>query len=59
MYLISNKMNFRKNNVRSLSLMLLAFSMIMGTAFQNDAFAQEMGMSVSVNADEGSKTLSV
>jgi len=39
--------------------MLLAFSMIMGTAFQNDAFAQEMGMSVSVNADEGSKTLSV
>ena len=52
-------MNFRKNDVRSLSLMLLAFSMIMGTAFQNDAFAQEMGMSVNVNADEGSKTLSV
>ena len=52
-------MNFRKNDVRSLSLMLLAFSMIMGTALQNDAFAQEMGMSVSVNADEGSKTLSV
>ena len=52
-------MNFRKNDVRSLSLMLLAFSMIMGTAFQNDAFAQEMGMSISVNADEGSKTLSV
>ena len=52
-------MNFRKTDVRSLSLMLLAFSMIMGTALQNDAFAQEMGMSINVNADEGSKTLSV
>ena len=59
MYLIPNKMNFRKNDVRSVSLVLLAFSMIMGTAFSNDAFAQGLGMSMKVNADEGASIISV
>ena len=59
MYQIPDKMNFRKNDVRSVSLVLLAFSMIMGTAFSNDAFAQSLGMSINVNANEGSSTLSV
>ena len=53
----SNKMNFRKNDVRSVSLVLLAFSMIMGTAFTSDAYAQASGMSMDVT-NEGS-TLSV
>ena len=57
MYLIPNKMNFRKNDVRSVSLVLLAFSMIMGTALTSDAYAQGSGMSMDVTS-EGS-TLSV
>ena len=59
MYQIPDKMNFRKNDVRSVSLVLLAFSMIMGTAFSSDAYAQSLGMSINVNANEGSSTLSV
>ena len=59
MYQIPDKMNFRKNDIRSVSLVLLAFSMIMGTAFSSDAFAQNLGMSINVNANEGSSTLSV
>jgi len=52
-------MDFHKNDVRSVSLVLLAFSMIMGTAFSSDAFAQSSGMTINVNADEGSSTISV
>ena len=59
MNLTPNKMNFRKNDVRSVSLVLLAFSMILGTSFSSDAFAQAQGMSMNVNADEGSSTISV
>jgi len=56
---IPDKMNFHKNDVRSVSLVLLAFSMIMGIAFSSDAFAQSTGMSINVNADEGSSTISI
>jgi len=38
---------------------LLSVSILSGFAFQDFAYAQETGMSVSVNADEGSTTISV
>ena len=57
MYQISDRMNFRKNDVRSVSLVLLAFSMVGGMAFSNDALAQNLGMSINVNANEGASAL--
>jgi predicted secreted protein with PEFG-CTERM motif len=52
-------MNFRKNHVRSVSLALLTLFIVTGLAFQNSAFAQGLGMSMNVNADDGSSVISV
>ncbi len=51
-------MNLDKKGARTASFVLLAFSMIAGTAFSN-AFAQDSGMSINVNADKGSTLLTV
>ena len=52
-------MNFHKNDARSVSLVLLAFSMIAAPAFSSNAFAQNFGISINVDASEGSSEFSV
>ncbi len=55
----SNRMDFHKSDARTISLVLLGFSLVMGGVLSNEASAQEQGMSLNVVASEGSSTLSI
>ena len=54
----SDKMNFQRS-VTMFSLILMSVVILSGFAFQNNAFADQRGMLFSVDADEGSNTISV
>ena len=51
-------MNFQRS-ATAFSLILLSIAIFSGFAFQDNAFADQQGMLFSVNADEGSNTISV
>jgi len=53
----TDKMNFQRS-VTMFSLILMSVTILSGFAFQNNAFA-DSGMLFSVNADEGSSTISI
>ncbi len=52
-------MNFHRSDARTVSLVLLGFSLVMGAVLSNEASAQDQGMSMDAVASEGSSTLSI
>ncbi len=51
-------MNFKRSTT-SMAIILMALSLISMTAIQQDAFAQNSGMSITATADRGSDTITV
>jgi len=51
-------MNFKRSTT-SMAIILMALSLISMTAIQQDAFAQNSGMSITATADKGSNTITV
>ena len=56
--MISNKMNFKRSTT-SMAIALMVLSLISVTSIQQDAFAQNQGMSITATADKGSDTISI
>ena len=56
--MISNRMNFKRSTT-SMAIALMALSLISMTSIQQDAFAQNQGMSITATADMGSNTITV
>ena len=56
--MISNKMNFKRSTT-SMAIALMALSLISVTSIQQDAFAQNQGMSITATADKGSDTIMI
>ena len=54
--MISNRMNFKRSTT-SMAIALMALSLISVTSIQQDAFAQNQGMSITATADKGSDTI--
>ena len=56
--MISNRMNFKRSTT-SMAIALMALSLISVTSIQQDAFAQNQGMSITATADKGSDTITI
>ena len=56
--MISNRMNFKRSTT-SMAIALMVLSLISVTSIQQDAFAQNQGMSITATAERGSDTISV
>ena len=56
--MISNKMNFKRSTT-SMAIALMVLSLISVTSIQQDAFAQNQGMSITATADKGSDTIMI
>jgi len=56
--MISIRMNFKRSTT-SMAIALMALSLISVTSIQQDAFAQNQGMSITATADMGSNTISI
>ena len=54
--MISNRMNFKRSTT-SMAIALMVLSLISVTSIQQDAFAQNQGMSITATADKGSDTI--
>ena len=52
-------MNYRKSSAKVFTLILMAVSIIAVSAVNQDAFAQNIGMSISATADQGSSTITI
>ena len=56
--MISNRMNFKRSTT-SMAIALMVLSLISVTSIQQDAFAQNQGMSITATADKGSDTIMI
>ena len=56
--MISNRMNFKRSTT-SMAIALMVLSLISVTSIQQDAFAQNQGMSITATADKGSDTIRI
>ena len=56
--MISNRMNFKRSTT-SMAIALMVLSLISVTSIQQDAFAQNQGMSITATAEMGSDTIMI
>ena len=56
--MISNRMNFKRSTT-SMAIALMVLSLISVTSIQQDAFAQNQGMTITATADKGSDTIMI